>query len=129
MNDREALVDGSFLTRGGKVLRITAHQMDIRQPGDKTFKWATTIEQQLEGAGWTPCAPKKIDIVVYVSGLTNNGITSGDTLIAIANNNGYFVAKIRVDNARIDYAVQVVKSVDWVIWKARIDWFMHLITW
>lgn len=126
VNDREALVDGSFLTRNGKVLRITAHQLDIRQSGDLTFQWAVRIEQELEKAGWAPCAPREIDIVVYVSGLTRNGVTNGNTFVALVKRSGDYTAKRTVDNKEPDFAAQVAKAVDLVIWEARVgrwlDW-------
>lgn len=128
VNDREALVDGSFLTRNGKVLRITAHQLDIRQSGDLTFRWAVQIEQELEKAGWTACAPREINIVVYISGLTHNGVTSGNTFVASVKRNGDYTAKRTVDNTASDFAAQVVKSVNQVIWEARIGWLLDLIT-
>lgn len=128
VSEREALVDGPFLTRNGKVLRITVHQLDIRVSGDKTFKWAVAIERELEKAGWTACSPREINIVVYVSGLTSNGITSGNTFVASVKSNGDYTAKRVVDNTQGDFAAQVTKAVNQVIRGARIGWFLDLIT-
>jgi hypothetical protein len=128
VNDREALVD-LFLAKNGKTLHITAHQLDIRQSGDKTFQWASAVEEELRKAGWAPCAaPREVNIAVYVSGLTQNGVASGNTFVATMDHSGDFIAKRTLDNTETDYAAKVVKAVNQVIRETRIGRFLKLIT-